>query len=204
MKYILLICNGQKESAAFIRSRAARADFIICADGGADAALDAEVVPDLIVGDLDSLSARAKKLKSADFLRVPRQDNTDFEKALDFILTQKIKTVRVICALGGREDFALANLLSALNYADKKEIIFETENLEIHALKKSKTFACKKNKRVSLLAPSGARGVTLSGLKYPLKNAVLAPGGRALSNITTARKFTVKLTSGSVLVYQEK
>lgn len=57
----LLIGNGETQEAAFLQHLARQADLILAADGGADRALSAGVRPDVIIGDLDSVSPQAKK-----------------------------------------------------------------------------------------------------------------------------------------------
>jgi thiamine pyrophosphokinase len=50
-----IFLNGSPDSSDLLRSVAGRADLIVAADGGARFALEAGVVPDLVVGDMDSL-----------------------------------------------------------------------------------------------------------------------------------------------------
>ena len=50
-----IFLNGAPDSERLIQAVAERADFVVAADGGASYALAAGIVPDLIVGDMDSL-----------------------------------------------------------------------------------------------------------------------------------------------------
>ena len=70
---------------------------------------------------------------------------------------------------------------------------------------KNRRFACRPNARVSLIPLKNCTGVTLKGLKYPLKNARLKLGGTGLtlSNITTGKTFGVEMKSGFLFVYAE-
>ena len=124
MSKILLICNGS-ETGPWLKKLARQVDFVLAADAGADRALAAKIRPDAVIGDLDSVSPLTRQsLKDVAFLHIKRQDNTDLEKALDWIAAQKFDTCFIAGATGGRLDFTLGNILSALPYKSKMEIYF--------------------------------------------------------------------------------
>ena len=82
----LLLCNGERPSGPLARRCVRMADQIIAADGGANAARALGLVPDLIIGDLDSVTAATRRaFAGVRTLHIRRQDNTDIEKALDYI-----------------------------------------------------------------------------------------------------------------------
>lgn len=198
---ILLIANGGQEDKTFIKQQAALNDCIIALDGGADTALKAKVSPDLVVGDLDSISQAAKKkLGAIKLFKIDRQDNTDLEKGLDFTAFIKPKKVTILCATGGRIDFTLSNFSSVFSYTKKLNIVFKGKGWRIYPIIKTKEFECKKGATVSLIPMDNCKGITLKNLKYPLTNASLKPGQTAVSNIAKKNKFTVTLKSGKLLV----
>jgi len=57
---IVIFANGDGDNLGFLRQIADEADFVICCDGGAGFAAQLEIVPDLIVGDFDSIDAQIK------------------------------------------------------------------------------------------------------------------------------------------------
>ena len=198
---ILLIANGKGEERAFIKTLAKECDFVLAVDGGADTALQAGVTPDLVIGDLDSISAQAKeKLGKDKLFKVSRQDNTDLEKALDFTLVLNPKTTTIICASGGRLDFTLSNVSSVFNYTKKLHVVLKGKGWRIYPIEKSAAFTCKKGATVSLIPMGTATGITLKNLKYPLDNAALKPGLTAVSNVAKKENFEVLLKSGKLLV----
>lgn len=198
---ILLIANGGKEDAAFIKTLAKECDFVLAVDGGADTALKAGVTPDLVIGDLDSISLAAKeKLGKDKLFKVSRQDNTDLEKALDFTLVLKPKATTIICASGGRLDFTLSNVSSVFNYTKELNVVLKGQGWRIYPIEKSAAFTCKKGATVSLIPMGTAKGITLKNLKYPLDNAELKTGLTAVSNVAKKDNFEVLLKSGKLLV----
>src|SRR5664279_775409 len=107
---VLVICNGEPPSRVLARRLAARADFIVAADGGANLAVRYGIRPDVIIGDLDSINTSTRRsLSSSTLLHVARQDNTDLEKALDYLSACKTTDVTVMAATGKRIDFTLGN-----------------------------------------------------------------------------------------------
>lgn len=206
MRHALLIGNGEPVRADILHRLAQTADFILAADGGADKAMAAGIVPDAVIGDLDSVSQKAKlQLGAEKLLFINNQNNTDLEKALDFLASQHYKTCTICGFSGGRLDFTLGNFLSVYPYVNKLNICFVGEGWTIYPLTHSRAFACPKNARVSLIPLKTCTGVTLKGLKYPLKNARLSwtHAGRSLSNQTTGKRFQVSLQTGYMLVYAE-
>ena len=200
----LLIGNGETVSPRLLKQLAAQADYVLAADGGADKALQCGVTPNGVIGDLDSVSARTKKQLASRILHVPTQDNTDLEKALLWLNKNRFTHVTLVGFVGDRWDFAIGNLLALTRFARKLQICVAGNKWRIFPLVRGAEFACKKNKRVSIIPVKTCTGVTLTGLKYPLKNARLLPGTtQTLSNQTTATRFKVSFTHGTLLVYYE-
>lgn len=200
----LLIGNGELVSAQLLKKLAAQADYVLAADGGANNALTCNITPDGVIGDLDSISARTKKMLAGKILHIPAQDNTDLEKALLWLIKHKFTHVTLVGFVGDRWDFSIGNLLALTRVAHKLEICVAGNNWRIFPLVSEAKFTCKKNKRVSIIPLKTCTGVTLSGLKYPLKNTRLSPGTtRTLSNQTNSSCFRVSLAHGCLLVYLE-
>ena len=61
-KQALIIANGTLPSRSIINAILAKKKFILCADGGANAAKRLRITPDVILGDFDSIktSTRAR------------------------------------------------------------------------------------------------------------------------------------------------
>lgn len=203
----LLIGNGQTQPAAFLKPLAQAADWVLAADGGADRALAAGVTPDIIIGDLDSVSpATQKRIAPEKLIFVDNQNNTDLEKALDWLLARGCKSVTLTGFTGGRLDFTLGNFLSLVPYAPKLQLTVAGPGWRLYPLVQPRRFPCRPGARVSLIPLKNCTGVTLRGLKYPLKNARLPFGktGRTLSNQTTGKTFAVSIKSGLLFVYVEE
>lgn len=206
MAKALLICNGEKPGV-WLKKYARQADFILAADGGADRALAAGVRPDAVIGDLDSVSPRTRHaLQDTPFIHVKRQDNTDLEKALDWLRTQKFDSCMIAGAVGGRLDFTLGNVLAVRPYLERLNIEFIGEKWTLRPLIKSHRFSAKKGTRCSFIVLAPCRSVTLTGVQYRVQNENWDAHhiGRTLSNKITAAKSEISFDSGYVLLYLER
>lgn len=203
--HVLLICNGSSVSKELLEQLSKQADVTVAADGGAAKAVRAGIVPDWVIGDLDSISKRMACRLGKRIVKVSSQENTDLEKSLSFILRSfPVTRLTVVGLVGGRWDFSLGNVLHLIAYATKMDITLAGDGWRMHVLAKEARFDTLSGKRVSLVPLAPCSGVTLSGLKYPLQNASLPVGTtRSLSNQTVARQFRVTLKRGVLLVYRE-
>ena len=202
--HALLIGNGEKISPAFLHKLAAAADAVFAADGGAVACARARLTPQRIIGDLDSIPPALKKKWADKLLRINTQQNTDLEKALCYLSEAGFTSCTLAGFWGNRPDFSMGNLLALFRFCTKMELRAVTPEWSIYPVTKSTRLPCAKGKRVSLIAVKNCRGVTLSGLKYPLQNASVPLGSTlTLSNVARADIFEITLKSGAMLVCNE-
>ncbi len=197
----LLLCNGEPPSRTLLRRLASGADAIVAADGGANAALRSGITPDVIIGDLDSLLPETRKAFSRSrVIRVRRQDNTDLEKALDFITASCPGEVAIAGATGGRIDFTLGNLSVFWKYARALSMTFVGDGWRAFPAGKRRTVRARRGSTVSLVPFGTCSGITLRGLRYTLTNAVMRPGEIGVSNVVTRSPFTVAVRRGRMLL----
>ena len=198
---ILLVLNGVLDKE-FLAAIAKDYKFIIAADGGANKCLKAGIRPNIVVGDLDSITPKNKMLLKGRLKQVSRQDNSDFEKTLDYLKTLKPKQVDIVFAFGGRLDFSFSNFLAASNYLKYFDIRFLLPNAVVYLLASGAKIKADKGTRVSLIALEEIKNIRTSNLVFALKNESLSIGQRGLSNIAKGN-FSINFKSGKVLVYLE-
>lgn len=207
MEYALLFCNGVMPDATSVRHLAMNATRIVCADGGAKAARKFRVRPDVILGDLDSLSNADQdffKRSKVPIYPLKRQSDTDLEKALLHIIAHRCTTVVILGATGNRTDHTLGNFSVLARYSQRLRIILFDPDYRIDLVTASKRFECAKGERLSLIALTPTRGITTKGLRYKLTDGVLATGTfEGTSNEAISDIFTVTFTKGKLLVFRE-
>ena len=191
----------------------AGADLIVAADGGADRLGDSGQVPDLVVGDLDSLDPdRAEQLAAAGIpiQRHPRdKDLIDGELALQAALQSRPDRVVLLGLLGGtRPDMVLANQM--LLFHPQLAPVTATAMVPGWTIfpvgQDLLELAAAPGKILSLVPiDATAEGVEISGVRWPLSEAVLRRGqGRTLSNRVAEDRIRVRCRSGRALLYMER
>jgi len=170
----LAIVGGGVVDPALLRELARRGVALVGADGGGDAIGAAGLVPELIIGDLDSLRDRAGWERRTRVIHIPEQITTDFQKAL--YSTQAPVTL-ALGMTGRRLDHTLAALSAVLKYAPQRKIVVVDEVDVALAVVGPIGFAASAGERVSIhpLIPVSFTGS--SGLLYPLDGLRLEPGG---------------------------
>ncbi len=82
----VIVANGVPTNPAADRSHVPPDALIIAADGGADYCRELDLVPDVIIGDMDSIGcdpATTADFQDAEIIRHPaRKDATDLELAI--------------------------------------------------------------------------------------------------------------------------
>lgn len=178
----LLLLNGELREPKAVKALARRADAVLCADGGARHALALKLVPDCVVGDMDSLphplpKAWAKTAFVCDF----DEDRSDLDKTLDFALSAGAGKVWVAGALGGGLDHELVNLAALEARGGELEITVIGGGIASLLSAGRHVLDLKPGERFSLVAAPRARA-TLTGARYALRGQLLSRGSRGLGN----------------------
>jgi thiamine pyrophosphokinase len=182
------------------------APTVVAADGGLDRALALGVDVDVVIGDLDSVSAAALAAAEEAGTRIVRhpaaKDATDLELALDEAVALGARRVLVVGSNAGRLDHLVASLLllASDRYAELELDALVGDTL-VHVIRGERALLGERGEVVTLIAVSGpAHGVTTSGLEYPLAGETLLPGStRGVSNVFLGNDARVALESGVVL-----
>jgi len=185
-------------------------DHLICADGGVRHCLAMGLQPTVIVGDLDSAPPQVVEDLVAQGVAVerhpPAKDQTDLELAIERALHDGADEILLLGALGGRLDQTLANLLILAQREWPVPIRLAEENQLAQVLTPGKTLSLdgQIGSTVSVvpLSPE-VKGITFSGLAYPLENATLCLGStRGISNEIALPPATITIDEGMLLVIQ--
>lgn len=192
------------------RAHAAGADLLIAADGGALLCSRWDLLPDLVVGDLDSLGAeRAEELGRSGVKVVaypPDKDESDTELAVRAALDAGADEIVLVAALGGpRVDHELANVLLVADPRLAGRVRAVRGGTAVSAVHSGGTerLSGTAGDLVTLLPVGDATGVTTDGLRYPLRGEPLRAGAaRGLSNVIERDGATVSVGQGALIVIE--
>ena len=189
---------------------------LVAADSGMEWFMrNREFIPDLAVGDFDSLSEEGKKyMESLNGLKIirlkPEKDDSDTQSAVNHMISEGSREILILGATGTRLDHVLANLglLSMgrekgvhIALADQWNYITLVDSGTV--LKKEEQFG----KYVSFFTVGGdVSGLTLKGFKYPLDgyDLTVADSGLTVSNEIAAETAEVTYDRGSLLMIMSR
>ncbi|NCB30188.1 MAG: thiamine diphosphokinase [Clostridia bacterium] len=176
-------------------------DLVIAADGGYEHLRRWGMVPDVVIGDFDSMAAPAHPV----LIRLPREkDETDMAAAVGVGRERGYTVFHLYGGLGALLDHTLANLqlLVGLARAGAQGFLFDDQIIATAIADASFTLPPGTRGRVSVFAYGGtARGVFLRGLKYPLTDATLTDGfPLGVSNEALGGAACVAVREGTLLL----
>jgi thiamine pyrophosphokinase len=206
-----IFLNGVPDPPDLLRSVAGRADLVVAADGGARCALDAGVVPDLVVGDMDSLGeagVREVEERGALLERHPlRKDKMDGHLAIIAAAERGATDVDLLCATGGSVSsfFAVPHILLAAERMSLRATMIAGWGQAFVLEAGSRKVSGDPRDSVSVFPFTGpATGVTLEGFSYPLEDARLEIGDTlGFHNELLDRVGRVSVEEGVLLVIHE-
>jgi thiamine pyrophosphokinase len=198
----LLICNGEPPTKRLARKLASRAHLVVAADGGANIARRYGIRPDVIIGDFDSIRpSTLRHFAATEVIRLTRQDNTDMEKALDYLEAHGFRTIQIIGATGNRIDHTLGNLSVVWRYDPRLRIEFVGDGWRALPVRSGEKITAKRKTTVSLIPFGRCTGITLKGLHYPLHDVSMTIGDIGVSNVVEKSPFIIRVRSGKMLVF---
>lgn len=195
----LVILNGNFESDDFLKELSQKSSFVVCADGGYRHAERAGIIPNVIVGDFDSLETSIPKISVKSF---PKNKNlTDGEIAVEEVLSQGIEEVIITCALGGRTDHEISNIMLLKRYP---KAVIMGENVTIKGIGEKYILSGLIGKTVSII-PIEESVVTLKGFLYPLEKKKLKLGTTlTMSNVVKSNLSEIIVSEGFVFAFINK
>ena len=217
MGQVVVVAGGGQLSQQAVGAVAGGA-FIVAADSGLDHAVAAGFVPDVLVGDLDSISAAGRMWAYEHAAEIeahePDKDLTDTELAIARALqVPDVNDLLLLCGSVSASDERLDHLLGILlalghpslsALGSVRAVIGTTQFRILHAGTRA-TLEIEPGQQFSLLALHGScTGVNIAGARWPLENATLsASEARGLSNeasITSETRPEASVQTGVLTV----
>ncbi len=200
-KNVSVILNGQMPTDDTIINQITNSDYIIAVDGSANKLFDLEIIPDVIIGDLDSL--QNIKNKDIELVETPDQNKTDFRKTLEWCIEKNILNISIFGISGESEDHFLGNYYTLSDFGEKISWKAFTDFSVISPCVGNKKFESFKGQKVSLFCMKGSSTVNSENLEYPLQSYHLKPSDDAVRNLSLEDYFIIESTN-TILVFQSR
>lgn len=189
-------------------------DLLIAADSGMNFLHRNGLVPDVVAGDFDSVSSKSlsvfSNMENVEILRLnPIKDDTDTEFVIREAIRRGATSITVLGATGTRLDHVLANVyLLGIGLEEGVSIQILDEHNRIRMIEDS--FQIAKDEQfgdfISIIPVKGdVKGVTLKGMKYPLKEAdVNCFSSLGISNEIIAETAKISVKQGTLLLIESR
>ncbi len=208
MKCVVLANGEYGEDLDCYRPVLQEADLILCADGGANYAYILSLVPDCIIGDMDSINNKVRDHFTnfdVPVKKYPRQkDFTDTQLALSEAEQMGADEIILIGSMGRRLDHTLSNLYSCMELVEKGlKVSHYAPEVEVHLVSSELKIMGRPGDVVSVLLLSDyASGVCERGFEFPLENALLSKGNPyTVSNRMTGEEASITLEHGILAIF---
>jgi thiamine pyrophosphokinase len=197
---IVILANGLFPARPQSRELLKGADQLICCDGAADKLISFGLSPDVIIGDLDSLSGEAAAKYASILIKDMDQECNDLTKAVRYCIRQGYPSVSILGATGLREDHTLGNISLMLEYFPGIEVQMISDFGIFFLVQSGEQVRSRPGEKISIFSMDNRVGVTASGLKYPLNDLKLSKWYVASLNETIADHFILEFASDLPLI----
>lgn len=175
---------------------------IIAADGAANKLLNLNIIPQTVIGDLDSfdiLKAAKLNINQPDIVHDPSQYTSDFQKAMLYLKAKSLLPAAILGVNGGYIDHIINNI----NIFSGTGCVFIDNSivgLTITPLCTSELILSE-NTKISIMGMPKCY-VTSTGLKWELDNTLLMfPGYNSCFNRTVSERITLSVKDGTALAF---
>lgn len=201
----LLVLNGEISHLDYIKENSGK---IYAADGAANVLLNNNIIPDFIIGDLDSINNNLlnknillEKSQNVCLIEDKNQNLNDFEKALKFIKSQNKSNILIFGFQGGELEHTLNNWSVLKKYINDFNLTILHNNRYAIPINNSIEIELKENELISII-PQPTCILKTKGLKWNLDNEKLELGYReGARNQTINKKIKIELIEGEYLLF---
>lgn len=204
LNHIVILADGDFPTAATALGALRHAQRVVCCDGAAAGMLRRGVVPDAIVGDMDSLDPELQERYADIIVRDCEQETNDLCKAFRYVLTLNPTEITILGASGGREDHTLGNISHLIEFTAQAPCPVQilTETGRFIAILGSATLRCVEGTQISIFAFDPTLKIKSAGLKYPTDSVIFDALWKATLNEASSSKVTLSFNHPSgVLIF---
>ena len=198
---LLIVANGKFPTNRIPLNILQKSKFIIACDGATNTLDSHGYKPNIIIGDMDSISTSLKDKYQKKIINIENQNENDLRKAINFCKINKFYDINIIGATGMREDHTLANIFSISNLDINFNIKIFTDSGCFIAINKPTLINSFPDQKVSLFSESKKLKITTYGLKYNLSKECITTLFYGALNESIGSSFFIEVNDNSVLLF---
>jgi thiamine pyrophosphokinase len=204
---VIIISGGKPPSKKLILQEVTEDTFLIAADSGANCLYNYNIMPDLLLGDFDSIDKNVldyfKNSNCTLDIYPTEKDYTDTEIAVKKALSMKPDEIILLGCTGSRVDHLLGNIgMLKTCMLNGVNAYIKDENNNIRLIDTSTSLNGSVGEIFSLQAYGDEiTGLTIEGAKYSLNNYNLKIGESVtISNEFVGNIVKLKFKSGTMMI----
>ena len=203
----IILANGKppaKSVLTFLKRKGY--STLICADGGANAARKINLLPDFIIGDLDSVTMDTLKYFTgkSEIIGNKQQNDTDVEKCIKYAIKKRLDNIVLTGVTGDRLDHTFCNLGIVLKFSRLAMLRIIAEDSLLAPYSGNVNMKTCSGETISLYGFNSKTRIISEGLYYPLKNISLPFGIKeSTSNLAVGKEVKLKISGGVIFVIRD-
>jgi thiamine pyrophosphokinase len=165
-----VVANGEVPSSELSLSILKEKKRVVCCDGALQKLLSINIIPDVVVGDGDSMDREELSRHNIPCHADRSEEYNDLQKALKYCMANGYDDVLLLGCGGLREDHFIANLSILVMYSEKMRLAMLTEHGVFNVMRGTSMFRSVPGLQVSVFPSNLHTKLSFSGLKYPVNN----------------------------------
>jgi thiamine pyrophosphokinase len=203
----LIIANGELCSMELLGQLLEWNPYVLVLDGALQRVLDMNIRVDAVLGDFDSVAPGWEQhaaLQGVRIVHAPKQDMTDLQKGIEFLIAEGQTAAHIVWATGRRSDHHFNNVATLPAFTGRIELTIVDDHSRIYNLPRSFKKWYPKGTVISLIPVMEAGGIHTSNLEYELRDeALYFPMRSGSSNLVAADGFVeISYESGHLLMME--
>lgn len=166
----IIVANGEVPSSELSLSILNDKKRIVCCDGAFQKLLSVSVLPDIVVGDGDSMDAKLLHGHEIPYYQDRSEEYNDLQKALKYCKANGYDDILLLGCGGLREDHFIANLSIMVMYSECMHLAMLTEHGVFNVMRGVGEFRSFPGMPVSVFVGDPSAKLTFTGLKYPVNS----------------------------------
>lgn len=206
----VLVAGGELSNNKIFKKYISKSDFSVAVDSGGDIFYKNNILPNLLVGDLDSIDKKSLTYFKDNKIKIEKypceKDLTDLEIGLNSLINNGCDKIYALGTIGSRIDHSLANIMILkkmydLNY---KCYMINDKNRVQYIESKKEIIINKEYENISIV-PLSENGinVSLEGFYYKITDYEMELGSTTgISNYLLNNEGSIKLNRGRALIIE--
>lgn len=165
-----VVANGEVPASELSVRLLRKMKRVVCCDGALQKLLSVNIIPDVVVGDGDSMDREELSRYGIPYHADKSEEYNDLQKALKYCMANGCDNVLLMGCGGLREDHFIANLSIMSMYSKKMRLPMLTEHGVFNVLRGRAQYHAIPGMQVSVFPSNPQTKLSFNGLKYPVNS----------------------------------